>query len=77
MTKRVMVQMPISQGMREVFDARPDIECDRVTDLSEENLIQQIAHYDAAILGIAPFTSHKQEPRNPYKNSMHRFLPSQ
>ena len=58
MTKRVMVQMPISQGMREVFDARPDIECDRVTDLSEANLIQQIAHYDAAILGVAPFTSH-------------------
>ncbi len=54
--KRVMIQMPISQGMREVFDARPDIECERFTDLSEENLVQHIANYEAAILGIAPFT---------------------
>lgn len=56
MTKRVMVQMPISGGMKEVFDTRPDIECDRFTDLSEDNLVEHIANYDAAILGVAPFT---------------------
>ncbi|WP_179136714.1 hydroxyacid dehydrogenase [Candidatus Entotheonella palauensis] len=56
MTKRVMIQMPISEGMREVFDTRSDIECDRFTDLSEDNLVEHIANYDAAILGIAPFT---------------------
>ena len=52
MSQRVMIQMPISQGMREVFDARPEIECERFTDLSEDNLIQHIADYDAAILGV-------------------------
>lgn len=56
MTRRVMIQMPISDGMREVFDARPDIECKRFTDLSEDNLVQHIPEYDAAILGVAPFT---------------------
>jgi D-3-phosphoglycerate dehydrogenase len=56
MTKRVMIQMPISEGMREIFDTRPDIECDRFTDLSEDNLVEHIANYDAAILGVAPFT---------------------
>lgn len=56
MTKRVMIQMPISDGMREVFDARSDIECERFTDLSEDNLLEHIAGYDAAILGVAPFT---------------------
>jgi D-3-phosphoglycerate dehydrogenase len=57
MKKRVMVQMPISQGMREVFDARSDIVCERFTDLSEDNLLRHIADYDAAILGVAPFTA--------------------
>lgn len=56
MSQRVMIQMPISQGMREIFDTRPDIECERFTDLSEDNLVQHIANYDAAILGVAPFT---------------------
>jgi D-3-phosphoglycerate dehydrogenase len=57
MTRRVMIQMPISQGMRDVFDAHPDIECERFTDLSEDNLVRHIANYDGAILGIAPFTA--------------------
>jgi D-3-phosphoglycerate dehydrogenase len=57
MKKRVMIQMPISKGMREVFDARTDIDCERFTDVSEENLIRHIADYDAAILGVAPFTA--------------------
>jgi D-3-phosphoglycerate dehydrogenase len=48
--------MPISDGMREVFDTRPDIECQRFTDLSEDNLVEHIANYDAAILGVAPLT---------------------
>jgi hypothetical protein len=56
MTKRVMIQMPISQGMREVFDLRPDIACERFTDLSEDNLVRHIGDYEAAILGAAPFT---------------------
>lgn len=56
MSQRVMIQMPISQGMREIFDTRPDIECERFTDLSEDHLVRHIADYDAAILGVAPFT---------------------
>ena len=56
MTKRVMVHMPLSEGLRAVFDGRDDIECELFTELSEDNLIQHIANYDAAILGIAPFT---------------------
>jgi len=56
MKKRVMIQMPISQGMREIFDTRADTECERFTDVSEENLVRHIADYDAAILGVAPFT---------------------
>jgi D-3-phosphoglycerate dehydrogenase / 2-oxoglutarate reductase len=56
MKKRVMIQMPISQGMREIFDTRADIECERFTDVSEDNLVRHIADYDAAILGVAPFT---------------------
>ena len=57
MKKRVMIQMPISKGMREVFDTRADIDCERFTDVSEENILQHIAQYDAAILGVAPFTA--------------------
>jgi D-3-phosphoglycerate dehydrogenase len=56
MKKRVMIQMPISQGMREIFDTRAYIECERFTDVSEDNLVRHIADYDAAILGVAPFT---------------------
>jgi D-3-phosphoglycerate dehydrogenase len=56
MKKRVMIQMLISQGMREIFDTRADIECERFTDVSEDNLVRHIADYDAAILGVAPFT---------------------
>jgi D-3-phosphoglycerate dehydrogenase len=57
MSKRVMIQMPINQGIRDVFDARADIEYEHFTDVSEANLLQHIADYDAAILGVAPFTS--------------------
>lgn len=56
MKKRVMIQTPISQGMREVFEARPDVAYERFTDASEEHVMQHIADYDAAILGVAPFT---------------------
>jgi len=57
MTKRVMVQMPVSVGIKTVFDEREDIECEVFTELSEENILQHIGNYDAAILGIAPFTA--------------------
>ncbi len=56
MSKRVMLQVPFSPGIREVFDTRPDIVCDHYTDVSEEHIVQHIADYDAAILGVAPFT---------------------
>jgi D-3-phosphoglycerate dehydrogenase len=55
--KRVMIQMPITAGIKSVFDARPDIEYERFTELSEENVRQHIGNYDAAILGVAPFTA--------------------
>lgn len=56
MAYRVMIQMPITDGIKSVFDVRDDVEYDRFTELSEENILQHIANYDAAILGIAPFT---------------------
>ena len=56
-TKRVMIQMPVTAGIRSVFDARGDVEYERFTELSEDNILQHIANYDAAILGSAPFTA--------------------
>lgn len=55
--KRVMIQMPASEGIRSVLDAREDVEYERFTELSEDNILQHIANYDAAILGVAPFTA--------------------
>ncbi len=55
--KRVMIQMPVSEGIRSVLDAREDVEYERFTELSEDNILQHIANYDAAILGVAPFTA--------------------
>ena len=55
--KRVMIQMPVTAGVRSVFDARDDVEYERFTELSEDNVFQHIAGYDAVILGVAPFTA--------------------
>ena len=57
MTKRVMIQTWMSDGIRSVFDVRDDIEYDHFTELSEENIRQHIGNYDAVILGITPFTA--------------------
>ena len=57
-TMRVMLQMPATPGIRSVLDARDDVEYERFTELSEENILQHIANYDGAILGgMAPFTA--------------------
>ena len=56
MQKRVMVQTGIRDGIREVFDPRPDIDYEIFTENSEENLIKHIPEFDACILGLAPFT---------------------
>ena len=53
-TKRIMIQMPVTAGIRSVLDTRDDVEYERFTELSEENILQHIANYDAAILGGAP-----------------------
>ncbi|MCY4450539.1 MAG: hydroxyacid dehydrogenase [Immundisolibacterales bacterium] len=56
--KRIMVQMPVTPGIRSVLDERDDVEYERFTELSEENILQHIANYDGAILGgVAPFTA--------------------
>ena len=57
MKKRVMIQMPVTAGIRSVFDGRDDIEYERFTELSEANILQHIGNYDAVILGVAPFTA--------------------
>ena len=57
MTKRIMIQMPITDGIKSVLEGRDDVEYDRFTELSEDNILQHIANYDAAILGVAPFTA--------------------
>lgn len=54
--KRVMIQMPLNEGITSVFDARDDVEYERFTELSEDNIVQHIGNYDAVLLGIAPFT---------------------
>lgn len=57
MTKRVMIQMPVTDGIKSVLDGRDDIEYDRFTETSEDNIVQHIGNYDAVILGIVPFTA--------------------
>jgi len=57
MTKRVMIQMPVTDGIKSVLDQRDDIEYERFTELSEDNIVQHIANYDAVILGVVPFTA--------------------
>ena len=56
MKKRVMIQMPITAGIERVFGERGDIEYERFTELSENNILQHIGNYDAVILGVAAFT---------------------
>ena len=57
-TKRIMIQMPVTAGIRSVLDGRDDVEYERFTELSEENILQHIANYDGAILGgVARFTA--------------------
>jgi len=48
--------MPLTDGIRSVLDGRDDVEAVRFTELSEENILQHIGEYDAALLSIAPFT---------------------
>ena len=56
--KRIMLQMPATAGIRSVLDSREDVEYEQFTELSEENILQHIANYDAAILGgVASFTA--------------------
>lgn len=57
MTKRVMIQMPVTDGIKSVLDARDDIDYDHFTETSEDNIVQHIGNYDAVILGVVPFTA--------------------
>ena len=57
MKKRVMLQMPATDGVRSVLDRRDDVVYERFTELGEDNILQHIANYDAVILGVAPFTA--------------------
>ena len=52
-----MVQMPITDGIRSVLHLRSDVEAVQFTQLSEDNILQHVGEYDAAILSIAPFTA--------------------
>lgn len=54
--KRIMVQMPISDGIQSVLAGRDDVEAVRFTELSENNILQHVGEYDAAIMGVAPLT---------------------
>ena len=62
-----MVQLAISDGLKSVFDGRDDIELEHFTELSEDNIHQQIGNYDAVILGIAPLTQRLIEAANRLK----------
>ena len=67
MKKRIMVQVPMSDGIRSVLDARDDVEAVRFTELSEANILQHIGEYDAAILTVAPFTARIVEKADKLK----------
>ena len=54
--KRIMIQMPITDGIQSVLKDRDDVEAVRFTELSEDNILQHVGEYDAALLSIAPFT---------------------
>jgi len=54
--KRIMVQMPLSDGIQSVLAGRDDVEAVRFTELSENNILQHVGEYEAAIMGVAPFT---------------------
>ena len=54
--RRVMLQMPYTPGIASVFDNHPEIEVVQFTETSEANILQHVGNYDAAILGVAPFT---------------------
>jgi len=56
MKNRVMIQLPYSDGLKSVLEARDDIEVEVFTELGEDNIFQHIGNYDAVILGIAPLT---------------------
>jgi D-3-phosphoglycerate dehydrogenase len=57
MKKRVMILMPVTDGIKSVLDGRDDVEYERFTELSEDNVLQHVGNYDAVILGVAPFTA--------------------
>jgi len=57
MKKRIMVQVPMTDGIRSVLEGRDDVEAVRFTELSENNILQHIGEYDAAIMGVAPLTA--------------------
>ena len=53
---RVLVNMAMSDSMRGVFDARPDIKWDVITEQTESALLHQIADAHALILVLTPLT---------------------
>ena len=57
MSKRILIDMPASPGIKAVLDDRKDVEYDEITETSEDNIVQQIGNYDAIILGSTPFTA--------------------
>tara|TARA_Y100000588_G_scaffold135640_1_gene149202 strand:- start:266 stop:1231 length:966 start_codon:yes stop_codon:yes gene_type:complete len=56
MTYKIMIQTPISDGIKSVVESRDDVTYEHFTNHAEEYILQHIGTYDAAILGIAPFT---------------------
>ena len=56
MTYKIMIQTPITDGIKSVVESRDDVTYKQFTNHAEENILQHIGNYDAAILGIAPFT---------------------
>ena len=56
MTYKIMIQTPISDGIKSVLESQDNVDYEHFTNHTEENIMQHISKYDAAILGIAPFT---------------------
>ncbi len=49
MTKRVMIQLPYSDGLKAVLEDRDDIEVELFTELGEDNIHQHIGNYQGHV----------------------------
>ena len=55
MSKRVMIDMPATAGIKAVLAERSDVEYDELTERSEDTIVQQIGNIFILKVGILGF----------------------